>query len=126
MDFIVSLAESKIREAIQKGELDHLANKGKPLKLDDMTNIPEELRAAYIILRNANVLPEEVELKKEIISLQKLIDCCHETGETGEVNSLKRKLTYKILKFDIMMEKRKLNFALGGYKEKIYQKFGGY
>ncbi len=123
MDFIVKLAENKIREAIQRGELDHLANKGKPLKLDDMTNVPEELRTAYIILRNANVLPEEVELKKEIISLQKLIDCCH---EAEEVNSLKRKLTYKVLKFDIMMEKRRLNFTLGAYKEKIYQKLGGY
>lgn len=123
MDLFAIIAEGKIREAIENGEFDNLLNKGKPLKLDDLHNIPEELRAGYIILKNAGVLPEELELKKEIVSLQKLIDCCHEDNEK---NSLQRKLTYKMLKFDIMMEKRKLNHALGYYKSKIYQKFGRY
>lgn len=105
------------------GEFDNLPNKGKPLNLDDMAHIPEELRAGYTILKNAGVLPEEMELKKEIVSLQKLIDSCHEEKER---DSLQRKLTCRMLKFDILMEKRALNHALGSYKSKIYSKLAGY
>lgn len=123
MDVVAIIAEGIIREAMERGEFDNLSCKGKPLELDDMSHVPEELRAGYRILKNAGVLPEELELKKEIVSLQKLIDCCHE-GE--EKKSLRRKLNQKILRFDIMMEKKKVNSALGYYKDKIYKKFGGY
>jgi len=64
-----------------------------------------------------------MELKKEIVSLQKLIDSCHEEKER---DLLQRKLTCKVLKFDILMEKRSLNHALGSYKSKIYNKLAGY
>lgn len=123
MDIFLTIAEGKIREAMMNGEFDNLPNKGKPLDLDDIAHIPEELRAGYTILKNAGVLPEEMELKKEIVSLQKLIDSCHEERERG---SLQRKLTCKMLKFDILMEKRTLNHALGSYKSKIYGKLAGY
>ncbi|MDD4767402.1 MAG: DUF1992 domain-containing protein [Desulfotomaculaceae bacterium] len=122
MDIFVTIAEGKIREAALRGEFDNLPNKGKPLNLTDMTHIPAELRAAYTILKNAGVLPEEMELKKEIISLQKMIDSCHEE----ERGSLQRKLTGKMLKFDMLMEKRTLNRTLGSYKSKIYNKLAGY
>ena len=120
MDIAAVIAEGKIREAIEKGELKNLSGKGKPLVLHDLSHVPEELRAGYIMLRNAGVLPEELQLKKEIISLQKLIDCCH---EDEQINTLRRKLNQKILRFDMIMERRKLNSALGSYKGKIYQKF---
>ncbi|NLI11249.1 DUF1992 domain-containing protein [Pelotomaculum propionicicum] len=123
MDLFAVIAEGKIREAIENGEFDDLPNKGKPLDLDNMAHIPEELRAGYTILKNAGVLPEELELKKEIVSLQKLIDSCHEENER---NSMQKKLTYKLLKFDMMMENRRLNHALGSYKYKIYRKLGIY
>ena len=123
MDIFASIAEGKIREAMLNGEFDNLPNRGKPLSLDDLAHIPEELRAGYSILKNAGVLPEELELKKEIISLQKLIDSCHEESDRG---TLQKILTFKILRFDILMEKRSLNFALGSYKNKIYNKLAGY
>jgi hypothetical protein len=123
MDIASVIAEGKIREAIEKGELRDLSGKGKPLVLDDLSHVPEELRAGYIILKNAGVLPEELHLKKEIVSLQKLIECCH---EDEEINTLRKRLNQKILRFDMIMERRKLNSALSMYKGKIYEKFGGY
>jgi hypothetical protein len=123
MDLFASIAEGKIREAMLNGEFNNLPNRGKPLNLDDMAHIPEELRAGYSILKNAGVLPEEMELKKEIVSLQKLIDSCHEEEERG---SLQKKITFKMLKFDLLMEKRALNFTLGSYKSKIYNKLAGF
>lgn len=114
--------KGKIREAMQNGEFKNLSGKGKPLELPDLSHVPEELRAGYTILKNAGVLPEEIQLKKEIVSLKMMIDHCYdEEGKT----SLRRKLTQKILSFDTLMDKRKVNTALSYYKDKIYKKFGG-
>ena len=121
MDIVAVIAEGRIREAQERGEFDNLSLKGQPLKLNDMSRIPEELRAGYIILKNAGILPEELEIKKEIISLHKLVECCHEEGEKY---SLRKKLNQKILRFEMMMEKRKVHTA--GYKDKIYKRFGAY
>lgn len=123
MDVVAIIAEGKIREAIEKGEFDNLSGKGKPLKFDDLSHVPEELRAAYIILKNSGVLPEEIILKKEIVSLHKLMECCHEDEER---HSLKRKLNQKILRFELLMENRKISHSLNYYKNKIYAKLGRY
>ena len=54
------LAEQRIAEAIAKGELDELPGEGRPLDLDDDALVPEELRLAYRILKNAGIAPPEV------------------------------------------------------------------
>ena len=54
------LAERKISQAIADGELDGLPGEGKPLDLDDDALVPEDLRLAYRILKNAGVTPPEV------------------------------------------------------------------
>lgn len=122
MDIVAVIAENKIREAIKKGELKNLAGKGKPLKIDDLSSVPEDLRAAYIILKNAGMLPQELEIRKEIVSLQKLINCCYEEEER---NILKKKLNEKILRFNLLMEKRGMNAAVRSYQDRIFKKLGG-
>ncbi|MCL6634458.1 MAG: DUF1992 domain-containing protein [Peptococcaceae bacterium] len=123
MDIVAVIAEGRIREAMEKGEFSNLSGRGKPLNLDDLSHVPEELRAGYIILKNAGVLPEEMVLKKEIVSLQKLVECCYDEAER---DSLKKRLNQKILRFDMMMERRRAGFSPGYYRDKIYKKFGGY
>ena len=54
------IAERRIEEAIANGELDDLPGAGKPLALDDDALVPEDLRMAYRILKNAGYVPEEV------------------------------------------------------------------
>ncbi|HHW42910.1 DUF1992 domain-containing protein [Desulfofundulus thermobenzoicus] len=122
MDILAVLAEEKIREAMRRGEFANLAGKGRPLEVDDLSHVPEELRAGYIILKNAGVLPEEMQLKKEMVTLQQLIDCCYEEEQkTG----LKKKLTEKMLRFNMLMEKRKMNnSAFQFYRDKIYGRLG--
>ncbi|ALG68874.1 DnaJ family domain-containing protein [Beggiatoa leptomitoformis] len=70
---IDKIAEAYILEAIEKGELDNLAGMGKPLELEDLSHVPEELRMAYKILKNAGCVPEEVQLRKDIMQLQTLL-----------------------------------------------------
>ena len=66
------IAEQKIAEAIARGELDNLPGAGRPLDLDDDALIPEELRLAYRILKNAGYLPPELETLNEIAQLERI------------------------------------------------------
>jgi hypothetical protein len=66
------LAEKAIRDAIARGELDALPGAGRPLDLDDDALIPEELRLAYRILKNAGCVPAEVEKVKLAKGAKKL------------------------------------------------------
>ena len=65
---LAKIAEQRIREAMERGEFDNLPFHGKPIKLDDLVGVPEHLRMGYKILKNAGVLPEEMQLKKGLLS----------------------------------------------------------
>jgi hypothetical protein len=66
------IAEQRIAEAIAKGELENLPGTGRPLELDDDRLVPEELRVAYRILKNAGCLPPELETAEELTAANKL------------------------------------------------------
>lgn len=67
------IAENRIREAEKAGAFDNLPGAGKPLELCDDSSIPEDLRMAYKILKNAHCLPPELEDRKEISRLTDLL-----------------------------------------------------
>ena len=68
------IAERKIAEALARGELENLPGAGRPLELDDDALIPEELRAAYRILKNAGFVPPEVQTLNDIASLERYVN----------------------------------------------------
>jgi hypothetical protein len=68
-----ALAEAGIEEAIEAGSFDDLPGAWRPLELDDERFVPEEVRAAYRILKRAGYVPPEVEARKEIAGLTTLI-----------------------------------------------------
>ena len=70
LDFI---AEQRIAEAIANGDLDDLPGAGKPLELDDDSHVPEELRVAYRILKNAGFVPPEIESLRDAKAERKLV-----------------------------------------------------
>jgi Domain of unknown function (DUF1992) len=67
------LAEERINEAMRRGEFDRLEGAGRPLELDHDPLIPEELRIAYRILKNAGYLPPELERLCEIRKLEAML-----------------------------------------------------
>ena len=67
------LAEARIEEAIVGGLLDNLPGAGQPLRLDDDRLVPEAVRCAYRILRNAGFVPPEVEARREVAGLVALL-----------------------------------------------------
>lgn len=68
MDLFSILAEERIKEAMKNKEFDNLPGKGKPLPKDDLAHVPNELRIGYKILKNAGMVPEEVQLKKRNVA----------------------------------------------------------
>lgn len=73
MNLLNQIAKTRIQEAIERGELRDLPGEGKPLQLDDDSAIPEELRLAYRILKNAGFLPPELQLRKEVREAEQLL-----------------------------------------------------
>src|SRR5210317_763416 len=93
------IAERKISEAIQKGQLDIEGCRNKPLPMTNDNLIPEELRMAHKILKNAGYLPPEIETKKEIQQIEDLLVNCED--EYTRVKQLK-KLNYLVMKLNTM------------------------
>ena len=91
------IIEERIRRAQQKGEFDNLAGSGKPLMFKDDRHVAEELRLAYKILKNADCLPAEIELKKEIARTEDLLSGMRDTAE--KYRTLK-KLNFLIMKLN--------------------------
>lgn len=122
MDFFYKIAERRIIEALKNGEFDDLKGKGKPLNLEDETWIPEDLRIAYRILKNAGCTPPELEARKEVINLCSLMNTIDDDKERlkklGELN-------FKLLKLNLT-RKRPLNFEdFPEYEGKVIDKFIG-
>ena len=82
---IDSLVEQRIREAQENGEFDDLPGAGAPLELDDDALVPEELRAAYRLLKNAGFLPPELEAHREIRQLEQLLQTVEDDGKRASV-----------------------------------------
>ncbi len=122
MLLIDSLAEEQIQSAIRRGDFDDLPGQGKPLKLDDDMGIPDELRVAYRILRNAGCLPPELTLRHEIHELEGLLS---QVEMELEQQALRRRLC--LLKARLAMHGREINLLAqeGAYHDKLMRRMAG-
>lgn len=73
MSWFELIADRKIRDAQEEGRFDNLPGKGKPLSLDIDNRVPPEQRAAYRLMRDANLLPDWIELDKLVRRRQERI-----------------------------------------------------
>ena len=95
MEFFQRIAENRILEAIDSGLFDNLRGKGQPLKFEDESYIPPDLKMAYKILKNADCLPPELELRKEIVRLQDLVAALPDEAEKMQQM---RRLNFLVMK----------------------------
>lgn len=91
------IVEERIKKAQYNGDFDNLPGAGKPLDFADDRHIPEDLRLAYKILKNADCLPPEIELKKEI---QRTEDLLANMKDTNERYRILKKLNFLIMKLN--------------------------
>ncbi len=104
---------------MDRGEFDNNPLAGKPLPPDGLDNVSPELRMSLKILKNAGVIPEELELYKEISSIEALLAACVQDEEKV---SLRVRLNEKQLRYNMMMEKRTGKVFLPEYHAKIMAK----
>ena len=110
------IVEERILKAQKKGDFENLIGSGKPLKLNENYYIPEELRLAYKILKNADCLPPEIELKKEIKQTEDLLAGMQETSEKYRIL---KKLNFLIMKLNTMRDTSIMNEMPQHYMEKL-------
>ncbi|MBW4080842.1 DUF1992 domain-containing protein [Paenibacillus sp. S150] len=117
------LAEQRIQEAMRNGEFEKLPGHGKPLELEDLSAVSEELRMSFKIMKNAGLLPEEVTLRAECVTLEQLVAACHSSGTAaeGERKELEAGLTLKRLRLQELMRQRGLenSSAFSDYGDRI-------
>jgi hypothetical protein len=96
--------EAIIQEAMQRGEFDNLRGRGKPLDLSAYFDTPEDVRLAYTILKNAGMVPEEINLLQEIAALKERLSSTYEEAHRHKIRKL---IGDKQMQFNVMMERQK-------------------
>jgi hypothetical protein len=115
------IAERRIKAAIEEGVLDNLPGTGKPLALGDDSHIPEDLRMAHKVLKNAGFVPPEIALRKEIARTEDLLEGMEDTK--AKYRQIK-KLNALITKLN-MARKTQVAFDKDQrYEEKLVERFG--
>jgi hypothetical protein len=94
--------ERAIEEAMQRGEFDDLAGKGKALDLSGYFDAPEDQRVAHMLLRNAGIQPQEIELLNRIAALEEQLAAC---GDEARRKQLLREIKGHRLNFRLLVER---------------------
>lgn len=115
------IVEERILKAQRKGEFENLPGAGKPLMLEDNRCVAEELRLAYKILKNADCIPPEIELKKEIKQTEDLLVGMQETSEKYHIL---KKLNFLIMKLNSIRGTSITHEMPQVYTEKLVERFG--
>lgn len=112
------IAEQKLAEAERAGAFRNLPGAGKPLDLDDDRLIPEELRLAYRILKNAGFVPPEVESRREAAQLRALLTAAIDDGERSRAAA-------RLALLEATLEARAGRTLArgGGYRERLLARF---
>jgi hypothetical protein len=115
------IVEERILIAQRKGDFDNLEGAGKPLNLDELSGVPEELKLSYKILKNADCLPPEIEIKKEICKTEDLLAGMEDTVEKYKVM---KKLNFLIMKLN-SIRKSSIEFEMPEkYLSNLVERFG--
>lgn len=96
LTLLEQLAEQRIAEARDRGDLDGLPNDGQPLELDDDSMVPPSLRAAYRVLKNAGYLPEEMETRRAIRDAEELLRMARNEEERATAGARLRLLLNRL------------------------------
>ncbi len=113
-------AEQHIQKAQKNGDFDNLPGYGRPLRLDDDSTVPEDLRVGYRLLKNAGYLPEELQDRKDALQLTDLLHGIDERdSRRTEISTRLRLLEIKLRQAGLSTD-----FLHQGYQEQLQQRFG--
>ena len=119
MSYFWRLAEERIKEAQRAGAFDNLPGKGKPLDLEDLSWVPEDLRIGYLVLKNAHVLPPEAQLLKDIHTIEDLLK---HVEDEGERRALAKSIQFKLIRLDMLKRRSMPLRSIRDYSRKLVDK----
>lgn len=99
------IVEQRIQEAMEAGAFDDLPGAGRPLALDDDSMVPESLRAAFRVLKNAGYVPPEVHALRQMRELTRYIEGAADESERRRA----------VAKLDLLAARLSMSRGLGGY-----------
>jgi hypothetical protein len=97
MKLLDALVEQRINEAAARGDFRNLPGAGKPLEFDDDVLVPEEVRVANRILKNAGFVPPAVEQLRALRGLQDELDRVSDPATRCQIQA-------KMLALDMALE----------------------
>jgi hypothetical protein len=101
-----------LAESARNGELQRAPSFGKPLSFGDgYDETPAELRMAMKVLKDAGVVPPEVEMMQTIGALQSRLDALPDR-DGAEAVALKREITEKRQVLALRLEQLRRNAVL--------------
>ena len=118
----MALIDEQIQDAIRKGQFADLPGQGKPLKLDDDSNVPSHLRMAHKLMRDNDLMPDWMAQGQELDTAhERLVADIRRAGSANQpavVESLReaaKKYNSKALSYNLKVpqgvaHKRHLNF----------------
>lgn len=113
------LADQHIEQAIKNGELDNLAGAGERLVFEDDSLVPEHLRMAHKILRNAGFTPPDVIDRKSINALSAELE---RTGDETERRRIVGKLNCLQARLDARSGERASLLLRSDYYDQVLEK----
>jgi hypothetical protein len=121
------LIERRIAEAQQRGDFDGLPGAGRPLPEEDMTGVPQELRVAIRVLRNAGAVPAEIEALRDLDGLLSQL-AAHDARGASPDDPARRLGERRLLALTLALEARGLGTtarAMREYRERLVARLGG-
>lgn len=98
MSILDHLAERRILEAMAEGAFENLPGAGAPVEPRDLSMVPETLRPAYLILKNAHCLPRELAVWGRAGGVDDLLQGAQDSGDTDVRGSRRLRLLLSRLK----------------------------
>jgi hypothetical protein len=127
------LVERRIEEAQREGAFENLPGAGRPLDLDDDRLVPEELRVAFRILKNAGFVPPELEALRGLDGLldaaPSFEDANAEAGGAEGGSTDGRRAQRRMLALAMALERRGGSALTSGagleYRSALMRRLGG-
>lgn len=125
------IAGEQIEKAMAQGDFDNLPGAGKPFKFEDESGVPEEWRLAYRIMRDNDLKPEWIDLRKEIEQdiqntrekLRRAAQTCHTEAKKIPAENVLKQLEVKQIWRNAQAEYRKqveeINQKIKNYNLKV-------
>ena len=113
-----ALADARIELAMRDGAFDDLPGAGRPLELRDDRLVPEAVRIAHRILKNAGFVPPEVEARRERAELAALVAALDD-------DPARRRARARLALLDARLEENALRPRRdSGYEARLLARFG--